>query len=334
MNANLGHSIPPSRIGRRSLLAAGALLPFGHLSWAQTGIGRIVVGFPPGGAADGLARLLAERLRGTMASNVIVDNRVGAASRIAVDHVRAAAADGSVMLLVPDGIMFLYPHVYKSLSYDPSRDFIPVTRLVNMALVMFAGPAVPASVKSVSDYLAWAKADPKRQVYGTPAAGAVPHFMGAMLARATGLDLQPVHYKGGAPAMQDLLGGQVPVVFGSVSDGFAMVQAGRVRALAVSGSQRTASLPDVPTFKELGYRDVVVEVGLGTYLPARTPADVVAKINAASLAALRTPELQNAVRDWGFDISGEGPAEFSARLARERARWADIVKSTGFTAME
>lgn len=334
MTAKISRPMPSPHISRRSLLAAGALLPFGASSWAQAGVGRIVVGFPPGGAADGLARLLAERLRGTMAPNVIVDNRVGAAARLAVDHVRAATPDGSVMLLVPDGIMFLYPHVYKSLNYEPSRDFIPVTRLVNMALVMFVGPAVPASVKSVADYLAWAKADPKRQVYGTPAAGAVPHFMGAMLARATGLDLQPVHYKGGAPAMQDLMGGQVPVVFGSVSDGFAMVQAGRARALAVSGSQRTASMPDVPTFQEIGYRDVVVEVGLGTYVPAKTPADVIAKINAASLAALKTPEIQRAARDWGFDITGEGPAEFAARLTRERARWADIVKATGFTAME
>lgn len=323
-----------SALKRRTVLAAGALLTLGSATVAQPSIGRIVVGFPPGGAADGLARLLAERLRGTMAANVIVDSRVGAAARIAVDHVRTAAADGSVMLLVPDGIMFLYPHVYKSLNYEPSRDFIPVTRLVNMALVMFVGPGVPASVKTVQDYLAWAKVDPKRMVYGTPAAGAVPHFMGAMLARATGLDLQPVHYKGGAPAIQDLIGGQVPVVFGSVSDGFAMVQAGRIRALAVSGSQRTASMPDVPTFVELGYRDVVVEVGLGTYVPARTPATVVAKLHAASLAALKSRELQTAIRDWGFDMSGEGPAEFAERLARERTRWADVVKMTGFTAME
>ena len=319
---------------RRTLIAAGALLPLASAVRAQAGVGRIVVGFPPGGAADGLARLIAEKLRGTMAPNVIVDSRVGAASRIAVDHVRMAPADGSVMLLVPDGLMFLYPHVYKSLSYDPARDFIPVTRLINMALAMFVGPAVPTSVKTVADYVTWAKADPKRQVYGTPAAGAVPHFIGAMLARATGVDLQAVHYKGGAPAIVDLVGGQVPVVFGSVSDGLAMVQAGRARALAVSGSQRTVALPDVPTFLELGLRDVVVEVGLGTYVPAKTPADTVAKLNAAMQAALKTKELQTAIRDWGFDLSGEGPTEFAARLASEQKRWGDIVKMTGFTAME
>lgn len=319
---------------RRSILAASALLPLGGSVWAQAGVGRIVVGFPPGGAADGLARLLAEKLRGTVVPTVIVDNRAGAASRIAVEHVRGAAADGTVMLLGPDGIMFLYPHVYKSLGYEPARDFIPVTRLVNMALVMFVGPGVPPTVKTVADYIAWAKVDPKRQLYGTPAAGAVPHFMGAMLARAAGVDLQPVHYKGGAPAIQDLVGGQVPVVFGSVSDGFAMVQAGRARALAVSGSQRTASLPDVPTFLELGYRDVVVEVGLGTYVPAKTAPDIVAKLHTATVAALKTKELQTAIHNWGFDVSAEGPAEFADRLTRERVRWGEIVKMTGFSAME
>lgn len=327
-------SLPLPRLRRRTLLLAGALASMGSASQAQSAVGRIVVGFPPGGAADGLARLLATELRGTMAPNVIVDNRVGAAARIAVEHVRNAAADGSVMLLVPDGAMFLYPHVYRSLNYDPARDFIPVTRLINMALVMFVGPAVPTTVKTVADYVAWAKGDPKRLVYGTPAAGAVPHFMGAMLARATGLDLQAVHYKGGAPAILDLVGGQVPVAFGSVSDGIAMVQAGKLRALAVSGAQRTASLPDVPTFLELGYRDVVVEVGLGTYVPAKTPREVVARLNAATQDALKTKQLLGPINGWGFDVSAEGPAEFAARLQRERNRWAEIVKATGFMAMD
>lgn len=323
-------------IRRRALLAAGALLPVAGAVRAQTGagVGHIVVGFAPGGAADALARLLAEKLRGVTAPNVIVDNRVGAAARIAIEYVRNAAADGTTMALVPDATMFLYPHVYKSLGYDPSRDFTPVTRLISMSLAMFVGPAVPASVKTVADYVAWVKTNPKNLVYGTPAAGATPHFTGAMFARAAGLDMQPVHYKGGAPAIQDLVGGQVPVVFGSTSDGLAMVQAGKARALAVSGARRTAMLPDVPTFTELGYRDILVEDGLGVYVPAKTPSAAVAKLHQGAQAALATQDLQRPIREWGFDVSGEGPAEFSARLARERGRWADIVKSTGFTAME
>ncbi|HSV82721.1 MAG TPA: tripartite tricarboxylate transporter substrate-binding protein [Ramlibacter sp.] len=324
----------PSRISRRELLAAGALLPLAGVARAQGGVGHVVVGFAPGGAADGLARLLADKLRGVSAPNVIVENRVGAAARIAIEYVRNANADGTTMALVPDATMFLYPHVYKSLGYDPARDLTPVTRLISMSLVMFVGPAVPASVKTVKDYIEWVKKDPKHLVYGTPAAGATPHFTGAMFARAAGLDMQPVHYKGGAPAIQDLVSGQVPVVFGSTSDGLAMVQAGKARALAVSGARRTAMLPDVPTFQELGYKDIVVEDGLGVYVPSKTPADTVAKLNAGIQAALKTRDLQAPIRDWGFDVSGEPPPEFSARLARERSRWAGIVKSTGFTAME
>ncbi|WP_171015966.1 tripartite tricarboxylate transporter substrate-binding protein [Ramlibacter sp. 2FC] len=324
----------PSCISRRELLAAGALLPLAGAARAQAGVGRIVVGFAPGGAADGLARLTADKLRGIAAPNVIVENRVGAAARIAIEYVRNAAPDGTTMTLVPDATMFLYPHVYKSLSYDPARDFTPVTRLISMSLVMFVGPAVPSSVKTVKDYIEWVKTNPKNLVYGTPAAGATPHFTGAMFARAAGLDMQPVHYKGGAPAIQDLVAGQVPVVFGSTSDGLAMVQAGKARALAVSAARRTAMLPDVPTFQELGYRDIVVEDGLGVYVPSKTPAETVAKLDAGMQAALKTKDLQGPIRDWGFDVSGEAPAEFSARLTRERTRWAGVVKSTGFTAME
>jgi tripartite-type tricarboxylate transporter receptor subunit TctC len=324
----------PASLRRRQLLAAGALLPLAGVARAQAGTGRIVVGFSAGGAADGLARLTAEKLRDVAAPNVIVENKVGAAARIAIEYVRNAAADGTTMVLVPDATMFLYPHVYKSLNYDPARDFTPVTRLISMSLVMFVGPAVPASVKTVKDYIEWVKTNPKHYVYGTPAAGATPHFTGAMFARAAGLDMQPVHYKGGAPAIQDLVAGQVPVVFGSTSDGLAMVQAGKARALAVSAAKRAAAFPDVPTFEELGYRDIVVEDGLGVYVPSKTPAATVAKLNAGLQAALKTKDLQTPIRDWGFDVSGEPPAEFSARLARERSRWAGIVKATGFTAME
>ncbi|HSV46915.1 MAG TPA: tripartite tricarboxylate transporter substrate-binding protein, partial [Ramlibacter sp.] len=315
-------------------LAAGALLPLAPAAWAQAQAARVVVGFAPGGAADGLARLLADKLRGVSAPSVVVDNKVGAAARIAVDYVRNAPADGTVMALVPDATMFLYPHVYKSLNYDPARDFATVTRMIGMSLAMFIGPGVPDNVKTVADYLVWVKSNPKNLVYGTPAAGATPHFTGAIFARAAGLDMQPVHYKGGAPGIQDLLGGQVPVFFGSVADGAAMVQAGKVRALATSGTRRTTLLPEVPTFQELGYRDLVVEDGLGVYLPAKTPAETVAKLNTAIQAALKTKDLQDPIRNWGFDVSGEGPVEFAARLARERNRWGPIVKATGFTAME
>lgn len=319
-------------INRRRLLAAGVLLPMAGIGHAQTRAASVVVGFPPGGAADGLARLLSDKLRVSAGGPVIVDNRVGAAARIAIEHVRNAAPDGATMMLVPDATMFLYPHVYKTLSYDPAKDFVPVTRMISMQLAMFVGPSVPDNVKTVADFVAWAKN--KSLSYGTPAAGATPHFTGAIFVRATGLDMQPVHYRGGAPGIQDLIAGQIPVFFGSVSDGAAMVQAGKARALATSGMQRTTLLSTVPTFHELGYRDLVVEDGLGIYLPVKTSAETVTKLNAAIQDALKTKDLQDPIRNWGFDVSGEATPEFSARLTRERGRWGPIVKATGFTAME
>lgn len=326
----------PSSPGRRRLMAAAALLPLSMNVLAQTAgrTAHIVVGFAPGGAADGLARLMSEKLRGVAGSTVVVDNRVGAGARIAIDYTRTAAADGSVMMLVPDATMFLYPHVYKSLNYDVSRDFAPVTRLIGMSLAMFVGPMVPDTVKTVADYVAWVKADSKRLIYGTPAAGATPHFTGAIFARTANLDMTPVHYKGGAPGIQELAGGQLPVFFGSIADGLALVQAGKLRVLATSGEKRAALLPDVPTFAELGYKDLVVEDGLGIYLPIRVPNDQVGKLNDALQDALKAKDVLDAVRNYGFEISGEAPREFAARLQRERSRWGPIVKASGFAAID
>lgn len=319
---------------RRRLLMAAVPLSLAPAAWAQAGTAHIVVGFAPGGAADGLARLMSDKLRGVAGTTVVVDNRVGAGARIAIDYTRLAPADGSVMVLVPDAAMVLYPYVYKKLSYEPERDFMPVTRLIGMSLAMFVGPMVPDSVATVPDYVAWVKADSKRLIYGTPAAGATPHFTGAMFASAAGLDMTPVHYKGGAPGIQDLAAGQVPVFFGSVADGMALVQAGKVRALATSGAQRAALLPNVPTFAELGYKDLVVEDGLGVYVPIKTPADTVAKLNAAMQQGVRAKDVQDAVRNWGFEVSSEGPREFAARLQRERTRWGQTVRATGFVAID
>ena len=175
--------------------------------------------------------------------------------------------------------------------------------------------------------------DSQRAAGPTPS-GATPHFTGAILNQAAGLDMTPVHYKGGAPGIQDLAGGQIPVFFGAIADGLQLVQAGKLRALATSGTQRSAFLPDAPTFVEQGYKDLVVEDGLGLYVPSKTPADVVAALNVAALGALKTKEVVSAIQAIGFEVSGEAPPAFAARLRRELGRWEPIVKRTGFTAME
>lgn len=315
---------------------ASALWPVARLARGQGNrpLLRVVTGFPAGGGSDAVARLVSDSLREVHGIVSLVENRVGAGGRIAIEHVRSATVDGSVMLLVPDATMFLYPHVYRSLGYDPARDFTPVARLASLSITMFVGPSVPAEVRTLADYVAWAKADASRLVYGTSAAGATPHFVGAMFASGAGLPMTPVHYKGGAPGIQDLAGGHVPVLFGSITDGLALMEAGRVRALATAGARRAAALPDVPTFVEQGHADLVVEDGLGVYVPKGASTEVVARLSELLLQTLRERKVLDSVRHLGYEAAPEGALEFAARLQRERLRWGPIVRAAGFTAID
>lgn len=301
---------------------------------AQERVARLLVGFSPGGTSDVVARALSGSLRNAMGGEVLVENRVGAGGRLAIEHVRSAPADGSVVLLVPDAAMFLYPQVYRRLGYDPERDFVPVARVANLAIALYVGEMVPASVANLADFVSWVRADRRRAVFGTSAAGATPHFVGEMFARAAGLDMTAVHYRGGNPGIQDLVGGHLPAFFGAVPDGTAMQHAGRVRALATSGLRRSPATPDVPTFVEQQYADLVVEDGLGVYLPAAAPAPLVARLAAALQEGLDAAEARRAFAAIGLEQAYEGPTPFARRLRRERVRWAGIVQSSGFTALD
>lgn len=295
---------------------------------------RLVLGFGAGGTSDVAARALSGHLRGAMGGEVVVENRVGAGARIALEHVRSAVADGSVAILVPDATMILYPHVYRQLAYDPERDFVPVARVANLAIALYVGAMVPATVVTLADFIAWVRADPKRAIFGTPAAGATPHFVGDMFALAAGLSLTAVHYRGGGPGIQDLIGGHLPAFFGAVPDGAVMASAGRVRALATTGPRRSAATPQVPTFAEQQFTDLVVEDGLGVYLPAAAPRPVVDRLAAALQQALDSPEVRRGYEAIGLDRSYESPEVFAQRLRRERGRWARIVSETGFKALD
>ena len=309
-----------------------ALVP--RLPRAQGPAARLVVGFGPGGTSDVAARAVNGSLREAMGGEVIVENRSGAGGRLAIEHVRSAAADGRIALLVPDATMFLYPHVYRQLGYDPERDFAPVARIANLAIALYVGPLVPSTVVTVADFVAWVRADDRRAVFGTSAAGATPHFVGEMFARAAGLNMTAVHYRGGAPGIQDLASGQLPAMFGAVPDGSAMQNAGRVRALATTGPRRSAATPDVPTFAEQNFGDLVVEDGLGVYLPARAARPTVERLALALQQALQSADARRTFASIGLDKAFEGPELFAQRLLRERIRWAGIVRSTGFKAMD
>lgn len=292
---------------------------------------RIIVGFPAGGGTDVLARLLSEKLKEGYATSSIVENRTGAATRIAIEYVKNAEADGSVMLFTPDFPMTVYPFSFRSLNYDPVRDFTAVAPAAKSTLAFSVGPAVPADIKTLSDFVNWAKANPDKATYATTAAGGTPHFTGLMLSQESKVPMTPVHYKGGAPALQDLIGGHVSSSINPVGETLPFAKAGSVRVLAVTSPKRSVFLPDVPTMKESGY-NVVIEAWLGVLVPSKTPTDIVAKLNQAVKQAFSAPDVVEKLAVLGNEPAYQTPAEFAATLRADLERWAPIVKASGFVA--
>jgi tripartite-type tricarboxylate transporter receptor subunit TctC len=294
---------------------------------------HIIVGFPAGGGTDIVARVLAEALSGAYANSIIVENKPGASARLAVEYVKNAPADGSVMLFTPDFPMTLYPFSFKSLNYDPVQDFIAVGPAAKAMLAYSIGPAVPDTVKTLADFVAWCKANPTKANYATTSAGATPHFTGVMLAREAKVTMTPVHYRGGAPAIEDLLGGHVPASVNPVSEVIAYAKSGSIRTLAVTGAERTTFLPDVPTMKEQGY-NVVVESLTGVWLPAKTPDAIIGALSDAIHKATQSQAMIDSLAKFGTEPDFLTPAEFAAWIKGEVARWGPVVKESGFVAIE
>jgi len=323
---------------RRTLLAAAALAATGArpvrlLAQTLRKPLRIVVGFPAGGATDVIARLLAERLRGHYAPAAIVENKPGGAARIAVDYIKNAEPDGSEILVTPDFPLTVYPHSFRTLSYDPLRDLTPVAPTSQSALTFVVGPAVPGEVRSLKDFAAWCKANPDKAVFATTSAGSTTHFVGIMLANAAGIGLSPVHYRGGAPALQDLVGGHVPASVNPIGEVMGQAASGKIRILAVATPARSRFLPDVPTMHESGY-NVAFESWVGAFGPARMPTEVVAALNAAIGEAVRSPEMTDSLAKMGNDTKFQAPDAFAAQLKADLTRWGPVVKASGFVAEE
>jgi tripartite-type tricarboxylate transporter receptor subunit TctC len=324
-------------LNRRHLLAASAAYAAGAATpaWAQAVKKpvHIIVGFPAGGGTDVTARVLAEALRGPYASGVIVENKPGASARLAVDYVKNAEPDGSTMLFTPDFPMTLYPHSFKSLNYDPLKDFTAVAPATKSMLSYNVGPAVPAQIKTLTDYVAWCKANPDKANYGTTSAGATPHFAGVMLSNESKVPLTPVHYKGGAPALQDVVGGHIPMSVNPLSESLPLHQGGTIRALAVTGGKRSQFLPNVPTAKESGY-NVVVESWLGVFLPAKMPADIVDALSAAMKAASQSATMKANLAKFASEPTYETSQQFVQTIKGDLERWGPVVKASGFVAVD
>ena len=226
-----------------SSLAAVGLIPasgLGSRALAQvvTKPSRIVLGFPPGGSVDTVARLIAPQMN-DYASVLVVDNRPGAGGRIALEAAKRSVADGTVMTVTPASTLVIYPHVYKKLSYDPLRDFVPVAKLCSIASALTIGPMVPGEVQTLADFVQWCRANPSKSSYGSPGGGTMPHFIGAMLSQAAGFEFSHVPYKGGAPSIQDLLGGQIAANITVIPNALPYVRTGKLRALVTTGSVRS-----------------------------------------------------------------------------------------------
>ena len=289
-------------------------------------------GFPPGGLGDQVTRPLLDRLRSRWPGTLLLDSKPGAGGRIAVDFVKRAAPDGATLLQVPSSPMSIYPHTYgRKLNYDPLVDFVPITPLAAYTISLTVGPAVPAEVRTLADLVRWARANPDKANYGIPAPGSVPHLIGMLFERSSGVAFKSIPYKGGAPLLQDLMGGQVQIAFNVTSEILTHLKSGKLRSLAVASPQRWPALPEVPTFAELGFKDITAVEFLGWYAPAKTPADLVRKLNAAVQEALASPEMVEVFNRYGLQALIEGPEAFAQRVKNEIAAWAPIVRATGFT---
>lgn len=327
-------------IARRSIVGApviGAFLSaagFSNRAFGQmlTKPAHMVVGWPAGGSTDAAGRLLAIHMR-SYANSIVVENRPGAGGRLGLEYIKGAEADGGIFLISPASMFVIYPYVYKKLSYDPFADFIPVTRVCKFPFAVSVGPAVPASVKTLADFIQWCTANPRQALYGIAAAGSGTHFAGVMLSRASGVALTSVPYKGDAPAVQDVMGGQVAATIHVLGAVLPFVGSGRLRILATSGAARSRLTPDVPTVGET-FPGYVAEEWFGVFASRKTPADMVARLNASIQEALTAPAVAQGYAKLGFEVAGESGAAFESIIKTDFERWGPVVKASGFTADE
>ncbi|HSV47041.1 MAG TPA: Bug family tripartite tricarboxylate transporter substrate binding protein [Ramlibacter sp.] len=312
------------------LLAAAGLLPATARAQGTLELARIISGFPPGGTVDVLARRVADKLRGSYAANVVVENKPGAAGQIGVITLKDANPDGSALLLTPSSMLSIYPFTYPKLQYKLD-DVTPVSvgAYINHGLAV--GPAVPAEVKSLKDFLAWAKANSGQANFGSPGAGSMPHMIGILLGKLTAVELKHIPYRGTVPGVQDLLGGQIASFCGPIGDYIPHVKAGKLRVLAISGKGRSPFLPESPTLRELGY-PLTVREWYGFFLPGKTPSALVRRASEALQKALAQPDLVEHGKGFGLEVQGSTSAALAELLKADADEWRRLIRQVGFTA--
>jgi tripartite-type tricarboxylate transporter receptor subunit TctC len=287
---------------------------------------RIVVPFPPGGTSDILARTIGARLSEPFGQPVVIDNRPGAGGNIAAEHVAKSPPDGYTLIMGTSSLA-ISQSLYRKLNYDLLRDFAPITQAVNYANLLVVHPSTGFS--SVSDLLAAAKAKPGALSYGTAGNGTPPHMTGELFKSYTNVDIQHIPYKGGAPAIADLIAGQIPIMFDNVPPLLPHVRSGRIKALAVTSLRRVDVLPDVPSLHELGLKDFDAVGWNGILAPAGTPREVIKRVHGDVVRILRLPDVRDQLTAQGADIVANTPEEFAAWIRGEVKKWAEVIRISG-----
>jgi len=288
---------------------------------------RFVVPFPPGGPSDIISRVVGQKMQELLGQLIIIDNRAGAGGVLGTDNVAKSEPDGYSIALASAGALAISSSLQEKMLYDPLKDLAPITLVAKVPELLVASTKVPAA--NLKELIALAKAKPGTINYGSTGPGSMPHLAGELLRISAQIDIVHVPYRGAAPAINDLVGHQVQIMFLDVPVLLPQIQAGAIKALAVGGRLRVPSLPDLPTMNELGYPQIEADNWYGLVAAARTPQPIIAKLNAAAVAAMKTSEVQEKLAPQGAMLIGGSPEEFADYIRSEIAKWSKVVQAAG-----
>jgi tripartite-type tricarboxylate transporter receptor subunit TctC len=288
---------------------------------------QLIVPFPPGGPTDIVGRMVAGKIAEALGQSVVVENRAGAGGTVGSIAASKAAPDGYTLLYGSTSTLAIAPSLYRGLPYDPRKSFAPISLVSRGPILVAVNSQVPA--RTLKEFIDLAKKEPGKLAYSSAGSGTPPHLAGELFKTVAGVDLLHVPYKGGAPAINDLVGGQVQAIFEGQVALAPHLQSGRVRALAITGDKRSPALPDVPTAAEAGLPQYEANFWSGLVAPSGTPAEAIQKLNAVLVKALASPEVRETLARQGLEAAGNTPQEFAAYISREMEKWSGVVKASG-----
>jgi tripartite-type tricarboxylate transporter receptor subunit TctC len=315
---------------RRTLLLAAALAALPMAAFAQGYPSRpirFVVPYPPGGPLDTIARLLGQKVSEGVKQPVIVENKPGAGGNIGADFVAKSLADGHTILMGAVATHAINPTLYAKIPYDPVRDFAPITQVASTPNVLVVNPSLPVS--SVAELIAHAKANPGKLNFGSGSTGSAGHLAGELFNSLAGVQMTHIPYKGAAPAMRDLIGGQIHLMFDNLASSLTQVRAGRVKALAVTTANRSSLAPELPTVAESGLAGFDISTWFGIFAPAGTPREAITRLHTEFTRALAAPDVREKMLNMGAEPVGNTPAEFAAFIRAEAGKYARVIKASG-----